>query len=66
LREREEITKNEKVHDLYLRQTLFRVIKSRKPNAYKILVEKSDGKGPLGRPRFRWEDNIRKDLREIR
>jgi len=27
-------------------------------NAYKILVRKSEGKGPLGRPRRRWEDNI--------
>jgi hypothetical protein len=31
-----------------------------KRNAYRILVEK-----PLGRPRRRWEDNIRMDLREI-
>jgi hypothetical protein len=34
-------------------------------NAYKILVEKCEGKRPLGRPRRRWEDNIRMDLREI-
>jgi len=32
---------------------------------YNILVEKPEGKRPLGRPRFRWEDNIRIDLREI-
>jgi hypothetical protein len=30
-----------------------------------ILVEKPEGKEPLGRPRRRWEDNIRMDLREI-
>jgi hypothetical protein len=34
-------------------------------NAYKILVEKAEGKRPLGRPGRRWEDNIKLDLREI-
>jgi hypothetical protein len=34
-------------------------------NAYKILVGKPEGKRPLGRPRLRWEDNTRMDLREI-
>jgi hypothetical protein len=34
-------------------------------NAYNILVRKPEGKGPLGRPRYRWEDNIRMNLREI-
>jgi len=33
-------------------------------NAYKILVQKPEGKRLLGRPRCRWEDNIRMDLRE--
>jgi hypothetical protein len=32
---------------------------------YKILVGKPEGKRPLGRPRRRWEDGIRIDLREI-
>jgi hypothetical protein len=32
---------------------------------YEVLVEKSEGKRPLGRPRRRWEDGIRIDLREI-
>jgi hypothetical protein len=32
---------------------------------YKVLVGKSEGKRPLGRPRRRWEDGIRMDLREI-
>jgi hypothetical protein len=36
-----------------------------KRNAYRILVGKPEGKRPLGRPRRRWEDNIRMDLREI-
>jgi hypothetical protein len=33
--------------------------------AYGILVGKSEGKRPLGRPRCRWVDNIKMDLREI-
>jgi hypothetical protein len=33
-------------------------------NAYRILVGKPDGKRPLGRPRYRWVDNITMDLRE--
>jgi hypothetical protein len=36
-----------------------------KRNAYRILVESSEGKRPLGRPRHRWVDNIKLDLREI-
>jgi hypothetical protein len=34
-------------------------------NTYDILVVRSEGKRPLGRPRRRWEDNIRMDRREI-
>ena len=34
-------------------------------NAFKILTSKPTGKRPLGRPRRRWEDNIRMDLKEI-
>jgi len=29
------------------------------------LVRKPEGKRPLGRPRFRWEDNIKMDLQEV-
>jgi hypothetical protein len=36
-----------------------------KRNAYRVLVGKLEGKKPLGRPRWRWEDNIKMDLREI-
>jgi hypothetical protein len=36
-----------------------------KRNAHRILVEKREGKRPLGRPRRRWVDNIKIDLREI-
>jgi hypothetical protein len=35
-------------------------------NAYRIIVEKPEGKRPLGRPRRRWVDNIKIYLREIR
>jgi hypothetical protein len=33
-------------------------------NAYNILVGEPEGKRPLGRPRIRWEDNIKMGLRE--
>jgi hypothetical protein len=33
--------------------------------AYRVLVGKSEGKRPLGRPRCRWEDRTRMDLRDI-
>jgi hypothetical protein len=36
-----------------------------KMNAYRILVGMSEGKRLLGRPRRRWMDNIKMDLREI-
>jgi hypothetical protein len=32
---------------------------------YRFLVRKPEGKRPLGRPRSRWEDNIRMDLKEV-
>jgi hypothetical protein len=34
-------------------------------NACRILVGKPEGKRPLGRPRHRWVDNIKMDLREV-
>jgi hypothetical protein len=39
--------------------------KGEKRNAYRILVRKPEGKRPLGRPRRKWVDNIKMDLREI-
>jgi hypothetical protein len=36
-----------------------------KSNAYRLLVGKPEGKRPLGRPRRRWVDNIKMDVREI-
>ena len=32
---------------------------------HRILVGKPEGKRPLGRPRRRWEDNIKMDIREV-
>jgi hypothetical protein len=34
-------------------------------HVYRVLVGKSEGKRPLGRPRRRWEDNIKMDLQEV-
>jgi hypothetical protein len=69
---------NEEFHNLYSTPNIIRMIKSRrmrwaghvavigeKMNAYRILVGKQRGKRPLGRPRRRWADNIKIDLREI-
>jgi hypothetical protein len=62
---------------LYSSPSIIRIIKSRiirwaghvalmgeKRNAYRILVEKPEGKGPLGRPRCRWLNNLKIDFRE--
>ena len=45
----------------YLHVIAFSISRS----AFKILTGKPTGKRPLGRPRRRWEDNIRMDLEEI-
>jgi hypothetical protein len=69
---------NEELHNLYSSPDIIRQVKSRRMRwagrvahmgeerkVYKVLVEKPEGKRPLGRPRCRWEDGIRMDLREI-
>jgi hypothetical protein len=69
---------NEELHNLYSSPDIVRHIKSRRMNwaghvarmgvdiiVYMVLVGKPEGKRPLGRPRRRWEDGIRMDLREI-
>jgi hypothetical protein len=68
---------NEELHNSYSSPNMMRIIKSRRMrwtghvermgerNAYRILVGKPGGKRPLGIPRRRWVDNIKKDLREI-
>jgi hypothetical protein len=38
---------------------------SEERGVYRVLVRKPEGKRPLGRPRRRWEDNIRIDLQEV-
>ncbi|KAJ4431235.1 hypothetical protein ANN_19832, partial [Periplaneta americana] len=45
------------------KNTVARMGESR--NAYRVLVGRPEGKRPLGRPRRRWEDNIKMDLREV-
>ena len=62
---------NEELHSLYRSPNIVRVNKSRRlrwagrsRSAFKILTGKPTGKMPLGRPRYRWEDNIRMDLEE--
>jgi len=66
---------NEELHDLYCSPNIVRVIKLRRMRwagrvarmgerrgVYRVLVGKPEGKRPLGRPRHRWEDNIKMDL----
>ena len=45
-------------------QTLY-VIYSNMRGVHRVLVGKPEGKRPLGRPRRRWEDNIKMDLQEV-
>jgi hypothetical protein len=69
---------NDELHSLYSSPKIVRVIKSRRmrwaghvarmgegKGAYRVLVGRPEGKRPLERPRRRWEDNIKMDLREI-
>jgi hypothetical protein len=69
---------NEELHGLYSPPSIVTVIKARRMrwaghvarkgevrSAYNILVGRPQGRIPLGRPRRRWEDNIKMDLREI-
>jgi hypothetical protein len=68
---------NDELHSLYSSPNIVRVIKSRRmrwaghvarteegKGIYRVLVGRPEGKRPLGRPRCRWEDNIKMDLRE--
>ena len=68
---------NEELHNFHRSPNIVKVNKSRRlragpvtrmeegGSAFKILTSKPTGKKPLGRPRRRWEDNIRMDLKEI-
>ena len=69
---------NEELSDLYHLPHIVRVVKSRRMRwaghvarmgqgrgVHRVLVEKPEGKRPLGRPRLRWEDNIKMDHQEV-
>jgi hypothetical protein len=68
---------NDELHILYSSPDIVTVIKARRMRwvrhvahmgegrgVYGVLVGRPEGKKPLGRPRHRWEDNIKLDLRE--
>jgi hypothetical protein len=68
---------NEELHSLYSSPSIVRVIKARRMRwaghvkrmgemrgAYNIFIGRPEGRRPLGRPRHRWEDNNKMDLRE--
>jgi transcription termination factor 2 len=69
---------NDELHSLYSSPNIVRVIKSRwmrwaghvarmeaRRGVYRVLVRRPEGKRPLGRPRRKWKDNIKMELREI-
>jgi hypothetical protein len=69
---------SEELHNMYSSPDIIRQVKSRRMRwvghvsrmgeerkVYKILVGKPEGRRPLGRPRRRWEDGVRMDVREI-
>jgi len=69
---------NDELHELYSSPNIFSVMKSRRMRwaghvaimeegrgIYRVLVWRPEGKRPLGRPRRRWEYNIKMGLREI-
>jgi hypothetical protein len=69
---------NEQLHNLYSSLDIIRQVKSRRVRraehvarmgeerkVYKVLVGKPEGRRLLGRPRHRWEDGVRTELREI-
>ena len=69
---------NELLNNLYSSPNIVRMIKSRRmrwaghvarmgegSGVYRALVGRPERRRPLGRPRRRWEDNIRMDLREV-
>jgi hypothetical protein len=69
---------NEELNDLYCSPNTISVIKSRRMRwfghmsrmgerrgVFRVLVGETEGKRPLGRPRGRWENNIKVDLQEV-
>jgi hypothetical protein len=64
---------NEELHNSNSSPSIILIIKARhvarlgeKRNAYRLLVEKPEGRRPLGRPRRRWLKNIRMDVLDVR
>ncbi|KAJ4450028.1 hypothetical protein ANN_01435 [Periplaneta americana] len=53
------------LHSRRLRWAWHVAYMSESRNAYRVLIWRPEGKRPLGRPRHRWEDNIKMDLREV-
>jgi hypothetical protein len=69
---------NDELHCLYSSPNIVRVIKTKRMrwaghvarmgegrDVYRVLVGRPEGKRPLGRPRRKWEDNIKMNLRKI-
>jgi hypothetical protein len=69
---------NQELNDLYSSPTIVRVMKQRRMRwtghvarmgdgrgVYRVWVGKPEGKRLLGRPRHRWEDNVKADLQEV-
>ena len=69
---------NEELSDLYSLPNIVRVVKSRRMRwagyvahmgegrgVHRVLIGKPEGKRPLGRPRRRWDGNIKMDLQEV-
>jgi hypothetical protein len=69
---------NEELNDLYSVTNIVRVVKSRRMSwaghgarmgedrgVHRVLVEKTEGRRPLGRSRRRWEHNIKMDIQEV-
>jgi len=74
----EEQLHNEELHDLNCSPNTVWLIKSRRMRwaghvacmgerrgVYRVLLGKYEGKRPFGRPRRRWEDNIKMDIQEV-
>jgi hypothetical protein len=72
------VVHNEELNDLYSLPNIVRVVKSRRMRwagnvarmgeerwVHRVLVRKPEGKKQLGRPRRRWEDNMKMDFQEV-
>ena len=77
-RENQRKLHNEELSDLYSLPNIARMVKSRRTRwaghvarmgegrgVHRVLIGKPEGKRPMGRPRRRWEDNIKMDLQKV-